>query len=341
MIGHGAFDMSFEISELTFDPIKNLIGSPAVFHSEHILFDQQKSQGYVDLLKCRQNLVLLTSQMTCFKDNFLSHRGEGFMSFQVMLDGVANLSLENGNKIQTRKPCAFYEFQPEGINKREVMHNGDYFRYVILYFKPSFLVEELGLEFDELPNVIRSALNGHESYGQLLEIPLTKELITLTKPVINMNYAMGLERLSGEIKALEILLAFLNLMKNQKAQQRGIRLTPKEEKCLQDIRAILDSSFTDPPSLTDFADLFDVPEKRIIKGFKTLFGHTISDYTHLLRMQKAKHMLKESTFNITQIALECGYNHPGNFSTAFKRFFGKSPLSYQGQSSDQKISGLR
>jgi AraC-like DNA-binding protein len=42
-------------------------------------------------------------------------------------------------------------------------------------------------------------------------------------------------------------------------------------------------------------------------------------------MARARTLLLETELSITQIALEVGYEYAGNFTTAFKRYFGVPP----------------
>jgi AraC-like DNA-binding protein len=42
-------------------------------------------------------------------------------------------------------------------------------------------------------------------------------------------------------------------------------------------------------------------------------------------MERAMVMIRSGRLPITQIALEVGYDHPANFSTAFRRHFGVAP----------------
>ena len=62
--------------------------------------------------------------------------------------------------------------------------------------------------------------------------------------------------------------------------------------------------------------------------FKKEFGKSIHQYVIYMRMEKAKKMLTDPDIPIKAIAVECGYKNPKNFSTAFKKFTGKTPANY-------------
>lgn len=63
--------------------------------------------------------------------------------------------------------------------------------------------------------------------------------------------------------------------------------------------------------------------------FKKVCGKSIHQYIIYIRMEKAKAMLADSEMPIKAIAMECGYKDSKNFSTAFKKFTGKTPAAYQ------------
>lgn len=68
-------------------------------------------------------------------------------------------------------------------------------------------------------------------------------------------------------------------------------------------------------------------------GFLKLFGITPARYLLQLRMQRAW-VLLESGARVSQTAYAVGYEHPTNFSTAFARYFGRTPKSFRGKGSD-------
>lgn len=64
------------------------------------------------------------------------------------------------------------------------------------------------------------------------------------------------------------------------------------------------------------------------KLFKEIIGASPIAYTHNLRIEKSKEMLKSDYGSITDIALSLGYNNIYEFSKAFKKHTGVSPSKY-------------
>jgi AraC-like DNA-binding protein len=62
---------------------------------------------------------------------------------------------------------------------------------------------------------------------------------------------------------------------------------------------------------------------------KALTGDSPSDLIKKIRLEKSKELLEEGELSISDIAYDNGFSSPGNFSTAFKKFYGDTPAQYR------------
>ena len=77
----------------------------------------------------------------------------------------------------------------------------------------------------------------------------------------------------------------------------------------------------------EFGNQFHLSEKYISHYFKEHFHITLSQYINHLRLEHARKLLQETTFSITEIAMQSGYE---NVSTRYLRVvYGMSPLKYR------------
>lgn len=65
--------------------------------------------------------------------------------------------------------------------------------------------------------------------------------------------------------------------------------------------------------------------QKLNAGFVKFYGENVQRLLRGMRMKRARELLRHSEESIGAIAALCGYEHPENFSTAYKRFFGLSP----------------
>lgn len=66
------------------------------------------------------------------------------------------------------------------------------------------------------------------------------------------------------------------------------------------------------------------------RQFAATFGLSVYSYVHLARMKRASYRLAyRDDQNVTDIAMEAGYEAPDAFARAFRRRFGQSPSSFR------------
>lgn len=90
----------------------------------------------------------------------------------------------------------------------------------------------------------------------------------------------------------------------------------------------------DDPSLksSDVASRLEVSTRRLNTVFEASNGISVFEFIRQERMRRAALMLGQSTLAIANIAIEVGYENPANFSTEFKKFWGKSPTQLRSES---------
>ena len=97
------------------------------------------------------------------------------------------------------------------------------------------------------------------------------------------------------------------------------------------VKELIDNRPLLKKSITDLANEAGIGRNILQKGFKELFKTTIKEYRTRRCMEKARLMLEEGRLSRKQIAYHCGYTSASNFSTAFKKVFGITPMQYKEQ----------
>jgi len=84
-------------------------------------------------------------------------------------------------------------------------------------------------------------------------------------------------------------------------------------------------------SVSSVADHFEVSTSYLLRAFKNnIQSSSVSEFIHQYRISQAKHLLKDSSLTIHQIAQQVGYNSSLTFIRAFKRIEGTTPTAYRG-----------
>ena len=63
--------------------------------------------------------------------------------------------------------------------------------------------------------------------------------------------------------------------------------------------------------------------------FKKETGRTLTEHVNLLRISRARRMLRETTLQVQAVAQNCGIHDVNYFSKVFKKYTGKTPLQYR------------
>jgi AraC-like DNA-binding protein len=92
--------------------------------------------------------------------------------------------------------------------------------------------------------------------------------------------------------------------------------------------AYIEAHFAAPLSLADIAAQAGVSARSLQNGFQNFRNTTPMAFLRSVRLQRAHRALLAAdpgTERVTEIALACGFNHMGEFATAYRRTFGVTP----------------
>lgn len=91
----------------------------------------------------------------------------------------------------------------------------------------------------------------------------------------------------------------------------------------------LDQHFADDFSLTRLAEQYHVSPGYLSRCFRDHVGMSPMQYITQSRLTHAKHLLMDTSLNITDIALRCGFKDVSNFIRRFKAQFDLSPHQFR------------
>lgn len=78
-------------------------------------------------------------------------------------------------------------------------------------------------------------------------------------------------------------------------------------------------------SINDFCKVLGMSRTSVYNKIKTLTNQSPNDFIRIIRLNKAKELLKTKKYTIAEVAYMVGFSDPKYFSTSFKKQFGISP----------------
>ncbi len=110
-----------------------------------------------------------------------------------------------------------------------------------------------------------------------------------------------------------------------RARKRGELKDRRLLRVLEYMRA----HYADALTLDKLAREAGVSRFYFVQLFKNATGSTPHQYLTGLRMQNAADLLTETTFDVIEVAIACGYQSAAHFGAAFKQRFGCSPSEFR------------
>ncbi len=109
-------------------------------------------------------------------------------------------------------------------------------------------------------------------------------------------------------------------------------MTRKEERSVSVIdlaKEYINTHYQKDISLDEVSEHVDISPYYFSKIFKTETGQNFIEYLTMIRMDKAKELLRESDLSMKEICAEVGYSDPNYFSRTFKKNVGQTPTEYK------------
>jgi len=122
---------------------------------------------------------------------------------------------------------------------------------------------------------------------------------------------------------------FIQLYREQSEQQQLDPLMIKHKQLVQHIIPYIKEAHGHDVSYEELSELVGLSPTYFRKIFKKVMGISLKQYTHDLRLQRAMHLLQETSMNVSQVAETIGYANIYFFSKQFKQYFGYPPSDFK------------
>jgi AraC-like DNA-binding protein len=222
--------------------------------------------------------------------------------------------------------AGFYHRKDEPLTAKRAAN--EQHQFLTVEFSRPFLAKHLaGLEAMLHP-LVRAALENRPCElvpGSTVRLTTAQQqlIVTLRQPPV---YAAA-QPLWYQCKALELAVTFLLQPPPEKEMfcSRQQRLAQER---VEQVIFLLKQNLAEPPSLEELGKKIGCSHFYLSRIFSAQTGRTITQHLRQMRMERAAELLKSGDCNVTEAAIEVGYNSLSHFSAAFHETFGCCPGLY-------------
>ncbi len=282
----------------------------------NILFKEQPLREDLFILEGHYNL-----------DNDVAISGEGSnalleIQFNMSEEGIVYQDKSGMEKIASAG-AGNLVFLPPDENKAKIFFKknivyNSFDIHIPLSFLERFVGESELMDgfLEKIHNNIGAALSSHA-------IAVNPTIYNTIQDIQNCKYVGLTRKIYLEAKVYE-LIALMN--EHNEKQITDYKLNAKDEACIQQAAFIIRNNLEQPCSIIDLARMVGVNQTKLKIGFKSVFGNTVFGYLQEIRMHQAKKHLLDTDMSVQEISLLLGYQNTSNFSNAFKKIHGYSPM---------------
>lgn len=128
----------------------------------------------------------------------------------------------------------------------------------------------------------------------------------------------------------ELCCHYLKALLLEQTDDNSIKdVIPRSLSTYQTCKKYIDENFSHRISVADVAKHCDVNDKYMARLFKKHIGMPPNQYIMRLKLNKASHLLLETSTPSHEVAYMVGFEDPYHFSKTFKKFYGMSPNNYR------------
>ncbi len=216
------------------------------------------------------------------------------------------------------KPNQRHRFHGDGVNDAKI--------FIISFSCDSpemfFFINKLFRAEEREQRLIATIISAaKETFEKIENNPQMDRLVKLNDAFV------GGEQLISD--TAELLLLNIFIQKSSKLIRPFLSKELFEDQLIVSVIEVLEAHLFDDIRMKDIAEETNYSISFISTYFKERTHYTVSEYHNVLKIERAKVMLKETNANIEQISRELNFCNQHYFSTIFKKYVKMTPSEYK------------
>lgn len=287
-------------------------------------YPAQLGEGFIRKIDLRQGLELEIASYRPHQDIVIeTPEREHPLEYEV------SIVQENSHPKSSVHPD-YYFFSGSGLADAGINENylGWHVFTVSFHLEPALLCAWMGDRWEDAPAAVKELVQPRHQSRYTYEAHQTIAMQAVLQQILHCPHTGITQQIYLESKVWELIALHLEQALKPEQGIPRVYLKPDDVERLHYAREILQQQLSAPPLLKDLARQVGLNEFTLKQGFRHLFGTTVFGCLNHYRLEHAKELLKDSDFNVTEVARRVGFTNRGHFAAAFRKKFGINPKAY-------------
>lgn len=188
---------------------------------------------------------------------------------------------------------------------------------------PASILQQYAGESNLMDRFLENINKGISSTLNEQNVAVDSNVYNTILDIKNCRFEGLTKRIYLESKAYELIALLFNAAENQNKHQQ---LNHSDQEKIHHAASVIRHNLEKPFTIVELSRVVGINQTKLKYGFKTVFNNTVFGYLQDIRMHQAKKYLLDTQMSIQEIAMRVGYQNMSNFSAAFKKHFGVSPI---------------
>tara|TARA_B100000575_G_scaffold293442_1_gene304856 strand:+ start:215 stop:1087 length:873 start_codon:yes stop_codon:yes gene_type:complete len=248
-----------------------------------------------------------------------------FIQFHFIIEGGAIFSFNNGAykmDVGTSRYIVLYNPKKNLPVNAEILTKS-YVLSVLISIKKFHKL------FSEDSNNIQFLKDEKIKQKYYYENKISNKIFLVLNELKRLNLNSSTKNLFIKAKIYELFSHLYNRNVDQNIEQCPFLNNEENFKKIQKAKNIVISNMTTPPTLIELSNEINLSLKKLKEGFKKIYGKPVYQFLLEYKMELAKKLLTENSYNVNEVSLKLGYSTSSHFITAFKNKYGITPKNFK------------
>jgi len=249
-----------------------------------------------------------------------------FLKMHFEIKGSSQYIPNNDQSLPVSIPSGHYNFFFLPKVKGTLTYNRPIRKTLEINFTKGYLKRVFGHSFMEASSTFGEALKNDEPFLMWEQSkPITPRLHMIIQEIMDCTFDGPIKKIYMESKVMEILTILFNDLKHKKDFEKT--LVDEDYTKILEAGSMLRNNLRNPPTIPELSIITGINQFKLKQHFKLVFRKPIFTFITDLRMERAKQLIVDKGYTITETAYEVGYKNPQHFTAAFKRKYNYLPSS--------------